>query len=104
MRNNLYPIFIHAILAFFGGCVRELSIINNKGFNLFKFVSGAFISTFCGVVTFFLCMNYDVSYWLTAALTSLAGYIGLPLLDILVSIFKRKFEPYLKIDDKQNKE
>ena len=96
MRNGAYPIFVHAILAFLGGCVRELGIVNKKGFSLFKFISGAFISTFCGVVTFFLCMNFEVSYWLTAALTSLAGYVGIPLLDVFVAIAKRKFEPYLK--------
>jgi len=90
MSNHGFPILIHAILAFFGGCVREIDAVERKGFNVFKFVSGAFVSTFGGVVTFFFCMNFEVSPWMTAALTALAGYIGIPLLDFFISVLKKK--------------
>jgi len=87
-----YAILIHATLAFFGGCVREVDLAGKKGFSVFQFVSGAFVSTFGGVVTFFICMSYNVSPWLTAALTSLAGYVGIPILDFFIVAFKKKLE------------
>ena len=90
MGNQGFPILIHAILAFFGGCVREIDAVDKKGFNVVTFISGAFVSTFGGIVTFFLCMNFEVSQWLTAALTALAGYIGTPIFDFFISVLKTK--------------
>jgi hypothetical protein len=102
-KNCLYPIIVHAILAFLGGCSREISVIGKKGFRIFHFVSGAFVSTFVGVVTYFLCMNYGMAPWLTAALTSLAGYIGTPVLDFLIYLIKSKMESYVKTDNDKTK-
>jgi len=98
MGNQGFPILIHAILAFFGGCVREIDAVERQGFNVMTFISGAFVSTFGGIVTFFLCMNFEVSQWLTAALTALAGYIGTPLLDFFVSILKKKAEKVVEFE------
>jgi len=90
LNNHGFPILIHAILAFIGGCVREIDEVKKKGVNVIKFISGAFVSTFGGVITFFLCMNFEVSGWMTAALTALAGYIGTPLLDFFIFTLKKK--------------
>ena len=100
-HDSIFPIVIHAILAFLGGCTREISIMDQKGFKVYSFISGAFVSTFGGVVIFFLCMNYEVQPWLTAALTSLAGYIGIPILDTLTIIVKTKLETVIDIKDKE---
>jgi hypothetical protein len=78
--DNMFAISLHALLALVGGMARELSCIT-KNFNWTMFIGGAFVSLFAGIVMYFLCMNYQVAPWLTAAATSLAGYIGAPLLD-----------------------
>jgi hypothetical protein len=44
-------------------------------------------------------MNYELEPWLTAALTSLAGYIGIPILDFFIFVIKKKAEAYVKISD-----
>jgi len=100
MSNHGFPILIHAILAFFGGCVREIDVVEKKGFNILKFFSDAFISTFCGIVTFFLCMNFELSQWMTAALTALAGYTGTPLLDFFIVTIKKKAQTIVDLDEK----
>ena len=104
MENFGLPILIHTILAFLGGCVREIDIVGKKGFDKFKFISGAFVSTFCGIVTFFFCMNFELSLWLTAALTSLAGYIGIPLLDFFIVVLKKRAETMVKLDGQIKRE
>jgi CDP-diglyceride synthetase len=87
-ESSLMPIIINSILAFFGGCARAAGDIGKEKFSAAGFVTGSLIAAFCGVVTFFLCMNYAVNPWLTAALTALAGYVGTPVLDLFASVVK----------------
>jgi len=102
MMGHGFPILIHTILAFFGGCVREINTSEKKGFKFFKFISNAFVSTFCGLITFFFCMNFELSQWMTAALTALAGYIGTPLLDFFVLMFKKKAQTMVDFDEQSS--
>jgi hypothetical protein len=78
---------IHGLLAAIGGVVRELK--NPETSRGIDFFVGALIGVFCGVVVYFLCKNYGCSDYLTAAFTSLAGYIGTPILDMITKVVKK---------------
>ena len=84
---NYYDLVIHGLLAAIGGIVRELK--NPETSKGMDFLIGGFIGVFCGVVVYFLCKNYGCNDYLTAAFTSLAGYVGTPVLDIITKIVKK---------------
>lgn len=58
--------------------------------SLFYYIVGCAISMFVGVVIYLLCKNFGVSQYLTAGLTSLGGYMGVPILDLLSNIAVKK--------------
>jgi len=84
---NVYDMLIHGTLAALGGIVKELKKHENPTF--VDFLIGACVGIFCGIVIFCLCRNYGAGDYLTAALTSLGGYIGTPVLDLISSIIKK---------------
>lgn len=95
MKINFIEALINIALAAFGGLVRRLSEIEkNPGKKATRryYMVGSFISMFTGVVVYFICKNFNVSQFLTAGLTSLSGYIGSPVLDLLSDIAKKRIE------------
>ena len=94
-KFNFLEFIINALLASFGGLVRRLAEMENKKsdprkMSLFYYIVGCAISMFVGVVIYLLCKNFGVSQYLTAGLTSLGGYMGVPILDLLSNIAVKK--------------
>lgn len=50
------------------------------------------ISSFAGVITFFICQSNNVQPFYTAVLTSLAGYMGGGALDVLEAIYRARID------------
>jgi hypothetical protein len=95
MRIDILEILINISLASFGGFVKRLSEMEkqpNQKATFGYYMVGAFISMFVGIVVYFLCKNFDVSPFLTAGLTALSGYIGVPVLDLLSDMAKKRME------------
>jgi len=81
--NNVTPIevIVHIILAGMGGIVREITSSEEEGKKtLWRYTAEAFVGMFCGLVIFFICKEYGISDILTAACTSIAGFMGTPVL------------------------
>lgn len=94
-KFNFLELLINALLASFGGLVRRLSEMENKKSDprrnsLFYYIVGCSISMFVGVVIYLICKNFQISQYLTAGLTSLGGYMGTPILDLLSNIAVKK--------------
>jgi hypothetical protein len=80
-------LLINIILSGTGGIIRKLiEQENNEHLRIrtSRYIISAIVSLFVGLIVFFLCKNFGVSPYLTAGLTALSGYMGSPLLDLLV--------------------
>ena len=84
--SDSLKMFICAMFAMLGGVVREIK--SSQEMTWIRFMGGAFIGMFCGIVVFCLMRHFGCDDWFTAALTSLAGYMGTPVLDLLGKVFK----------------
>lgn len=99
MPINYIEVLINIILAWFGGLVKRIAELEkNPGrkASLSYYIVGSFISTFVGIVVYFLCKNFSVSQFLTASLTALSGYMGAPVLDLLSEMAKKLIEKGVK--------
>lgn len=76
---NAIKIVYSGIVALAGGVVHE--IVHGKQYSMVRFVCGAIIGAFTGIIAFFICSHFKIATDLTAALTGMAGYTGAPLLE-----------------------
>jgi uncharacterized membrane protein YeaQ/YmgE (transglycosylase-associated protein family) len=97
MKGDYLSILIHAILAMVAGLVKDLNYSMKHGFNLLKMCCNGIISSFVGVVVFFLCMSFEVDDYLAAFFTSMGGWMGGNLMEFLGDLVKRYITR--KIDD-----
>ena len=95
MGINFIEVIINLALASFGGIVKRLSEMekaDGKKLTVVNYIAGSLISMFVGIVVFVLCKNYGVSQFLTAGITALSGYMGVPVLDLLSNIARKKMK------------
>lgn len=79
-------VFICGMLALLGGVVREMK--SDIEMTWARFMGGALVGMFTGVVVFCIMRHYGYEDWITAGLTALAGYLGTPVLDLIGKIVK----------------
>ncbi len=99
MPVNYIEVLINIILAWFGGLVKRVAELEkNPGMKatFSYYIVGSFVSTFVGIVVYFLCKNFEASQFLTASLTALSGYMGSPVLDLLSEAAKKIIEKGVK--------
>ncbi len=95
MEINYIEALISIVLATFGGLVKrmtELEKTPDKRASLRYYLAGSLMSAFVGIVVYFLCKYFNVPQLLTFGLTALSGYMGIPVLDLLSSIAKKRIE------------
>ncbi|MDR1693213.1 MAG: phage holin family protein [Oscillospiraceae bacterium] len=93
MQINYIEVLINIALASFGGLVRRMSELEKKPEKKASFsyyIIGSLISMFVGIVVYLLCKNFEASQLLTAGLTALSGYMGVPVLDLLSDLAKKR--------------
>ena len=93
MQVNYLEALINIILASLGGLVKRIAEHDKdpqKKVSRSYYMAGSVIATFVGIVAYILCKNFNVSQMLTMGVTSLAGYAGSPVLDLLTGIAKKK--------------
>ncbi len=88
--TNAFTVAIAAFFAMIGGLVRELA--GEGQHTLKKFIGGALVGIFCGLVVFCFCRHFGWEGWLTGALTGLGGYMGTPLLDLISAVIKKRIK------------
>lgn len=81
-------LLMHAVFAALGGIVRELKNPDKKQ-DLVRFIAGAFIGIFVGLVVYFICKQYNTGEYITVAMTGLGGYVGTPMLDFIAWMMKK---------------
>lgn len=64
------------ILAMWGGSVNYFTNLKQGKFNLVAYLLHLSTSAFAGLITAYTCAANDVSYSYTAALTGIAGHMG----------------------------
>lgn len=84
--TDALKMFICGCFAMIGGIVREIK--SDKEMTWVRFLAGAFVGVFAGIVVFCLMRHYGSDDWITAAFTALAGYMGTPALDFVSRLVK----------------
>ncbi len=93
LEINYIEALISIVLATFGGLVKrmtELEKTPDKRAPIKYYIAGSLMSAFVGIVVYFLCKYFNVPQLLVFGLTALAGYMGIPVLDLLSNIAKKK--------------
>jgi uncharacterized membrane protein YeiH len=86
-KKVFLELVINVILSGTGGIIRKLiEQENNPNLRVptSRYIISAIISLFVGLIVFLMCKNFHVSMYLTAGLTALSGYMGSPILDLLL--------------------
>jgi uncharacterized membrane protein YeiH len=92
-KKVFLELVINVILSGTGGIIRKLiEQENNPKLRVptSRYIVSAIISLFVGLIVFLMCKNFHVSMYLTAGLTALSGYMGSPILDLLLRIIARE--------------
>lgn len=99
-KIDWYELIICILLASFGGIVKRL-VDQEKNpeekIILRYYISSAIISLFVGIVVYIFSKNFKVSSLMTMGVTSIAGFIGTP---IIYSIANFSFKQIKFIDIK----
>ncbi len=93
LEINYIEALVSIVLATFGGLVKrmtELEKTPDKRAPLQYYLAGSLMSAFVGIVVYFICKYFDVPQLLVFGLTALAGYMGVPVLDMLSNVAKKK--------------
>ena len=89
MGLNIMQVLIHGVIALLSGIMKELHKIQNKGFRFDVFVANASVSSFVGIIFFFILAWLELPVYLCAALTGIAGWMGGNFMDFLGLVLKR---------------
>ena len=105
MDNNInwLELLINILLASFGGAVKKLvdqekEKDTKKKYKIGAYFTSAIISLFVGIVTYFLCKNFDASQYIIMAFTSIAGFIGTPVIYTIFNAVAKKMGTEVKTD------
>jgi len=101
-KANFVDLIFNICLAFLGGTVKLLTS-NLKHKTLHKYIASAIIGGFAGLLTYCLCINFNMNNYMTAFATGIAGYMGDSILNLFSKILPKIFSGKLsiKIDEKE---
>ena len=89
-KISIFSLAIHGLVAFMSGVVKTITEGQELVLKSFtRFLAGGLVGVFAGMVTYFVCRHFEISEHLTVAFTGLAGYMGVPLLELFSFILKR---------------
>lgn len=103
MHSNVdfLQVLIHAIIALLAGIMKELNELDKrKKFSVIRLIANGAVSSFVGVTTFFLLQHFELSPYLTAFCTSIAGWMGGSIMDYFSAIMKKILASKFDIKDK----
>ena len=78
-------------LAMFGGLVKHVSNLRNtsKSFKLREFVFDLIVSSFAGLLMYFLCKEAGVSDFMSAILIAISGHMGTQAIVAFENLYSR---------------
>jgi len=83
MKDDIFNVVIHALLAIFGLTAKELKDNDARSLQWMKFLSGCFVASFIGVTIYFLAEAFALNPNLAFALAGLSGWIGPQVIDLI---------------------
>lgn len=101
-KAHLADLIFNVCLAFFGGAVKLLTS-NLKHKTLSKYVASAVIGGFAGLLTYCLCINFNMNVYMTAFATGIAGYMGDSILNLFSQVLPKMFEKKININIENEK-
>ena len=90
-KSHLADLLFNLCLAFFGGTVKLLTS-NLKHKTWTKYMASAITGGFAGLLTYCLCINFNMNVYMTAFATGIAGYMG----DSILNLFSKVLPELLK--------
>jgi hypothetical protein len=98
MQDNLILLLMGVLIAVLGSSAKFVHKLGKKPFSWVMFLSSVLTSAFLGLLVGLVCLNYEISLYLTLAATGVAGWSGHQLMDVIA----QKMEGYVakKIDSK----
>jgi uncharacterized membrane protein YdcZ (DUF606 family) len=94
---SLIAILTHALIALTAGIMKEINKVANKRLSIMKMVANGAVSSFVGVTVFFLTKTFELSPYLTAFCTSVAGWAGGPLMEFFSDMSRKIMEKRIGI-------
>lgn len=101
-KAHIMDFIFNIALAFFGGVVK-LVATNCKCKTLSRYIASAIVGGFAGVLTYFLCINFNMNVYMTAFATGIAGYMGDTILNLFSKILPKIFEKKININIENDK-
>ena len=109
MNNEIQwaDLLFNLSISFFGGLIKSITTKVEKKKWTYFFAS-AVVGGFAGLLTYMLCMNFNLNWQITSFATGVAGYMGDSILkifsDFLPSLLAGKFNIniYAKKNDNSN--
>ena len=86
---NTLQVLIHLVIAFMAGSAKGLHKIESKGFKFTAFVANAAVSSFVGIIFFFILASLNWPTYLCAALVGIAGWMGRNFMDFFGLVLKK---------------
>ena len=86
---NKIQIMIHFGVALVAGIMKGVNRINTGDFNIVRTIADGAIGSFTGVMSGFLCLNWNVPIYLTLFIVSLSGWLGGNLMNFFAYIGKK---------------
>ena len=102
-KSHIADLVFNVCLAFFGGAIKLLtSKLKHK--TLGKYIASAVIGGFAGLLTYCLCINFNMNVYMTAFATGIAGYMGDSILNLFSRILPELLKNMISINIENNKE
>jgi hypothetical protein len=83
MKDNIFIIAAHALLAAFGALARQLHAYPGgaSGVSASSFISGCVIASFMGLMIYFLTRHFEINANIAYAAAGISGWLGPHILD-----------------------
>jgi len=100
---NFLLSFGHVGIALIAGIMKELNRVNTLGFSFKRTMINGLVGAFVGLMSGFLCLNWNVPIYLSFFIVSISGWLGGNLLDFFGLILKKfianKFDVTVTVDE-----
>lgn len=105
MNNGIQwsDLLFNLSISFFGGLVKCITTkVEQKKWSYF--FASAIVGGFAGLLTYMLCMNFNLSWQITSFATGVAGYMGDSILKVFSDFLPKLFAGHLNINITPEKE
>ena len=95
---NFAQVLVYGVIALLSGVMKGLHKVQDIGFKFTVFVANAAVSSFVGIIFFFILAGLELPTYFCAALTGIAGWMGGNFMDFLGLWLKKSVTRATKTD------